>query len=280
MTTASPPSLKSPFARSTLYNMIYGGLFVLAFDLTGKVAIVTGGASGIGVEYCTTLASQGCSVAIFDVSAAAAEERAAQLAAETGRTVRAYDCNVADEADVRAAVSAVLRDFGHIDILVNNAGILRYSDRLEDWNAVIAVNLTGAWLMGREVIRQAMLPQHSGRIVNIGSISATLVSGSGAPSYSVSKAGVIALTKDQATAYAKDGILVNCISPGAMAHGGQGKQSALASNEDTFKKGRHPMKRKGHYGELSAALLMLVSDENTYVNGQNITVDGGWGNVL
>ena len=81
MTTASPPSLKSSFARSTLYNMIYGGLFVLAFDLTGKVAIVTGGASGIGVEYCTTLASQGCSVAIFDVSAAAAEERAAQLAA-------------------------------------------------------------------------------------------------------------------------------------------------------------------------------------------------------
>lgn len=253
---------------------------MLSFDLKGKVAIVTGGGTGIGVEYCDTLVHQGCDLAIFDIDLGLAQQQAERLRSENGVCVRCYRCNVADEAEVKAAVSAVVQDFGKIDILVNNAGILRYSDTLSDWNDVLAVNLTGTWLMGREVVRQSMKENGKGRIVNIGSISATLVSGSGAPSYSVSKAGVLALTKDQATAYAKYGIIVNAISPGAMAHGGQGKQSALASNEDTFKNGRHPMKRKGCYGELSAALLMLVSDENTYVNGQNILVDGGWGNVL
>ncbi|MGM9661693.1 MAG: SDR family NAD(P)-dependent oxidoreductase [Oscillospiraceae bacterium] len=250
------------------------------FDLTGKVAIVTGGATGIGVEYCTTLTEQGCDLAVFDVDMESAQQTAARLGQATGRHVSAYRCNVADEQEVQSAVASVVKDFGKVDILVNNAGILRYSDKLEDWNSVIAVNLTGTWLMGREVIRQSMQENRRGRIVNISSISATLVSGSGAPSYSVSKAGVIALTKDQATAYAGQGILVNAIAPGAMSHGGQGRQSALASNEDTFKKGRHPMKRKGQYGELSAVLLMLVSDENTYVNGQCIMVDGGWSNVL
>ena len=253
---------------------------MLKFDLTGKVAIVTGGATGIGVEYCTTLTEQGCDLAILDVNMELAQQTASHLVYSTNRQVRTYHCNVADEQEVQNAVAAVVKDFGKIDILVNNAGILRYGDNLEDWNSVIAVNLTGTWLMGREVIRQSMLERQYGRIVNISSISATLVSGFGAPSYSVSKAGVIALTKDQATAYASHGILVNAIAPGAMAHGGQGKQSALASNEDTFKRGRHPMKRKGQYGELSAALLMLVSDENTYINGQCIMVDGGWSNVL
>lgn len=253
---------------------------MLSFDLSGKVAVVTGGATGIGVEYCTTLIHQGCDLAIFDIDLELAQQQAEALQRESGRCVRAYRCNVADEAEIQQAVATVVSDFGKIDILVNNAGILRYSDTLSDWNDVLAVNLTGTWLMGREVVRQSMLERGKGKIVNIGSISATLVSGSGAPSYSVSKAGILALTKDQATAFAKHGILVNAISPGAMAHGGQGKQSALASNEDTFKNGRHPLKRKGRYGELSAALLMLVSDENTYINGQNILVDGGWGNVL
>lgn len=176
---------------------------MLYFDLTDKVAVVTGGGTGIGIEYCTTLAQQGCDVAIFDIDLQSAQAQAERLAALSGRNIRAYHCNVADELEVRSSVAAVVRDLGRIDILINNAGILRYSEELEDWNAVIAVNLTGSWLMGREVVRQSMQKNGRGKIVNIASISATLVSGSGAPSYSVSKAGVLALTKEQATAYAK-----------------------------------------------------------------------------
>ena len=245
---------------------------MLAFDLTGKVAIVTGGASGIGVEYCTTLASQGCSVAIFDVSAAAAEERAAQLAAETGRTVRAYDCNVADEADVRAAVSAVLRDFGHIDILVNNAGITRdklmLSMKEADFDDVIDVNLKGVFNMMRHVY-PIFAKQKSGKIVNISSV-AGLMGNPGQTNYSAAKAGIIGMTKSAARELAGRGICCNAVAPGFIE-----TDMTAKFVEDKSALDKIPLKRMGKAEEVANLVFFLASPMSDYITGEVIRCDGG-----
>ena len=257
------------------------------FDLTGKVALVTGGAKGLGNEYVETLARQGCDVALVDYDGEAAVREAARIAEETGKHVRGYACDVCSEGQIIAAVGAVVEDFGRIDILVNNAGILLYGPKtdgrdpyldypVETWDKVMRTNITGTWLMGREVVKQSMQFLGKGRIVNIASVGGIRSTAAGCPSYHASKAGVIMLTASQAAELARFGILVNSISPGSIRNGTMGSRSANASNEEGWKTNGCPLQRRGEYGEVSAALLMLVSDENTYINGQNIVVDGGW----
>ena len=256
-------------------------------DLTGKVALVTGGAIGLGNEYVETLASKGCDVAILDINYEKAREEAARIQAETGHHVKAYYGDVGEEADVIKAVGEIVYDFGRIDILVNNAGILLYGPKedgkdpfmdysLETWDRVMKTNITGPWLVTREVVRQSMQWLRHGKVVNIASVGGIRSTAAGCPSYHASKAGVIMLTASQAAELAPLGIMVNAMSPGSIRNGTMGSRSANASNEEGWKTNGCPLQRRGEYGEMSTVLLMLVSDENTYINGQNIVVDGGW----
>ena len=256
------------------------------YDLSGKVAVVTGAAKGLGNEYAEVLALKGCDVAIIDIEAELGEEEAARISKMTGKQVKSYYGDVGEEADVVKAVSEIVRDFGRIDILVNNAGILLYGPKgegkdpfmdysVETWERVMKTNITGPWLVTREVVKQDM-HKHGGKVVNIASVGGIRSTAAGCPSYHASKAGVIMLTASQAAELAQYGILVNAMSPGSIRNGTMGSRSANASNELGWRSNGCPLKRRGSYGEMSCALLMLVANENSYVNGQNIVVDGGW----
>ena len=257
------------------------------FHLTDKVAMVTGAASGLGNEYVETLAGQGCDVALVDCQLEKAAQEANRISEMTGRRIRPYRCDVGSEAEVSAAVSAIVQDFGRIDILVNNAGILLYGPReggkdpfmdhtVEMWERVMRTNLTGPWLVTREVVRQSMRFLGRGKVVNISSVGGIRSTPAGCPSYHASKAGVIMLTASQAAELAPYGILVNALSPGSIRNGTMAARSANASSEAYWESNGCPLRRAGTYGEMSCALIALVSDENTYINGQNIVVDGGW----
>ncbi len=257
------------------------------YDLTGKVALVTGGAIGLGNEYVETLAGKGCDVAILDIEYDIAVKEAARIQEETGHHIKAYYGDVGEESDVVKAVGEIVQDFGRIDILVNNAGILLYGPKeegkdpymdypVEVWDRVMKTNITGPWLVTREVVKQSMQWLRHGKVVNIASVGGIRSTKAGCPSYHASKAGVIMLTASQAAELAPYGILVNAMSPGSIRNGTMGSRSANASNEEGWKTNGCPLQRRGEYGEMSTVLLMLVSDENTYINGQNIVVDGGW----
>ena len=248
------------------------------FDLTGKVAIVTGGAEGLGQEFVSTLAEQGCDVAIFDMKTEVARATAAEISQSTGKKVIAVKCDVTSETDVINAVATVVKEFGKIDILVNNAGRLIVAlaevHTLEQWKSVIDVDLTGPWLVGREVFKQSMKERRSGRIINISSVAGILVGG-GAPSYNAAKAGVIALTKAQAVEFGPYNILANSIAPGTISNGGMAARSETASDPKSHSEGRNPLKRPGRRGELSGALIYFASDESSYTNAQTLVIDGG-----
>ncbi len=257
------------------------------FDLGGKVAVVTGAATGLGNEYVETLAAQGCDVALVDFNFDKAVTEAKRISELTGKHIRPYHCDVGNEAEVIAAVSDIVRDFGRIDILVNNAGILLYGPKtdgkdpymdhtVEMWEKVMRTNLTGPWLMTREVVKQSMQFLGHGKVVNIASVGGIRSTAAGCPSYHASKAGVIMLTASQAAELARFGILVNALSPGSISNGTMASRSASASSAAYWQTNGCPLKRPGKYGEMSCALIALVSDENTYINGQNIVVDGGW----
>lgn len=145
----------------------------------------------------------------------------------------------------------------------------------QQWQKVIDTDLTGTWLVTRETAKQAMMKQKKGRVINIASIAAYLASPAGCPSYHAAKAGVVGLTKAQAAELAPYNILVNAIAPGTFLNGGMTARSAVASNPETHKKGRNPLKRAGVYGELSGALIYFASDECSYTNAQILSIDGG-----
>lgn len=262
-------------------------MYKFKYDLTGKVALVTGGAIGLGNEYVETLARKGCDVAIMDIDYEKAKEEAARIQAETGHHIKAYYGDVGEEADVVKAVSEIVCDFARIDILVNNAGILLYGPKedgkdpymdysVETWDRVMKTNITGPWLVTREVVKQSMQWTRHGKVVNIASVGGIRSTAAGCPSYHASKAGVIMLTASQAAELARFGILVNALSPGSISNGTMASRSASASSAAYWQTNGCPLKRPGKYGEMSCALIVLVSDENTYINGQNIVVDGGW----
>lgn len=249
--------------------------------------MVTGAASGLGNEYVETLAGQGCDVALVDFDYEKAKKEAQRIAENTGKRIRPYFCDVGSEEAVIQTVSEIVQDFGRIDILVNNAGILLYGPKeegkdpymdysVETWDRVMRTNITGPWLVTREVVKQSMQFLGKGKVINIASVGGIRSTGAGCPSYHASKAGVIMLTASQAAELAPYGILVNAISPGSIGNGTMCSRSATASDDEEWKRNGCPLQRRGEYGEVSALLLMLVSDENTYINGQNIVVDGGW----
>lgn len=243
-------------------------------SLSGKVALVTGGARGIGRATVIELAKAGADVAI---NYAGSEEAAKQLAAEVeglGRKTISIQTNVADSAAVGEMVKKVIEEFGHIDILVNNAGITK--DNLlmrmkeEEWDQVIAVNLKGVFNCIKAVTRQ-MMKQRSGRIINMSSVVGVM-GNAGQANYVASKAGVIGLTKSTARELATRGITVNAIAPGFI------ETDMTSSLGDEVNKGilsQIPLGRMGQPEDIAKMVRFIASDEAGYVTGQIIHVDGG-----
>ncbi|TAJ88514.1 MAG: glucose 1-dehydrogenase [Reyranella sp.] len=245
------------------------------FDLSGKVALVTGASSGLGVHFARTLAEAGASVAI----AARRADRLASLQAELqqgGAKAVAVDLDVQSADSIAAAYEKVEAALGPLDILVNNAGISIVKPALDmpeaDWDAVVDTNLRGAWLMTQAAGRRWVAAKRPGSIVNIASILGLRTIGQVAP-YNASKAGLIHLTRALAMEWARYQIRVNAICPGYIE---------TEMNSDFWKTpggqrliDRIPQRRIGQPEHLDGALLLLASEAGAFMTGSVITVDGG-----
>jgi NAD(P)-dependent dehydrogenase (short-subunit alcohol dehydrogenase family) len=248
------------------------------FDLTGRIALVTGASSGLGVDFAKALANQGANIALV----ARREEKLKEVQKEIeklGVTCHYYVCDVMQTEQIKTAVEQVEKDFGRIDILVNNAGLglLDKAEKTTDemWRSMIDTNLNGAYFFAREV-GKVMLKQKYGRIINIGSIHSTVAMKElPLTAYCSTKGGILMLTKALANEWAKYGITVNAIGPGYFALG----MGANVTNDPELSKIIEfmcPMGRAGVSGELDTTVLYFASEASTYTTGQILTVDGGW----
>ena len=242
-------------------------------SLEGKVALVTGAARGIGQATAVRLAQAGADLALCDLQQDWVEETAEKVRA-LGRRAECFTMNVAESDDITRAVGEVEKAFGRIDVLVNNAGItkdglmMRMSE--EDWDAVLDINLKGAFLCTKAVAR-IMMKQRSGSIVNVASIIG-LIGNPGQCNYSASKAGVIALTKSVAKELAARNIRANAVAPGFIS-----TKMTEALPEEVQKKMLEniPLKRFGTPDDVANVITFLAGDEAAYVSGQVVTVCGG-----
>jgi NAD(P)-dependent dehydrogenase (short-subunit alcohol dehydrogenase family) len=247
------------------------------FNLTGRVAIVTGASQGIGAACAERLAQDGAAVALWDVDDARGQALAESLV-QRGRRAVYRHCNVADKREVDAALAATLQAFGHVDALINNAGIFKAADFLDiteaDWDAVLAVNLKGAFLVGQAVARAMTANADGGAIVNMSSVNGVMAIPSIA-SYNVSKGGVNQLTRVMALALADQRIRVNAVAPGTIAT--ELAQRAVLGSEEAKQRimSRTPMKRLGDPSEIADVCAFLVSDASSYMTGEIVYVDGG-----
>jgi NAD(P)-dependent dehydrogenase (short-subunit alcohol dehydrogenase family) len=247
------------------------------FDLTGKTAIVTGAGRGIGRSIALGIADAGCDVALVSRTESELIELAEEIE-KRGRRALVAPCDVTKPTDIERAVEATKQKFGKIDILINNAGITIKKPaelyELEDWNRVIAVNLTGVFLFAQYTGRE-MIKQRSGKIINISSIAAkTAITGSVA--YCASKGGVDMITKVLACEWAPYGITVNAIGPAYIETPlvAQVKQTRADFEERVVQ--RTPLRRLGQPDEIVGAAIFLSSDASSYMTGETIFVDGGW----
>ena len=247
------------------------------YHLEGRAAVVTGAAQGIGAACAERLSHDGAAVALWDIDAARGEALARSLN-ERGRRAVYLHCNVADKREVDAAVAATLQAFGHIDALVNNAGIFKaaaFLDIIEaDWDAVLDVNLKGAFLVGQAVARAMTANPAGGAIVNMSSVNGVLAIPSIA-SYNVSKGGVNQLTRVMALALAEHGIRVNAVAPGTIATE-LAKNAVLGSDAARQRiMSRTPMQRLGEPHEIAEVCAFLLSSAASYMTGEIVYVDGG-----
>jgi len=249
------------------------------FHLENQVAIVTGASQGIGAACAERLSQDGAAVALWDVDDARGQALAASLV-ERGRRAIYQHCNVALKAEVDAALSATLAAFGRVDALINNAGIFKAANFLDiteaDWDAVIDVNLKGAFLVGQAVAR-AMVANPGGAggaIVNMSSVNGVMAIPSIA-SYNASKGGVNQLTRVMALALADHHIRVNAVGPGTIATE-LAKNAVLGSDEAKARiMSRTPMKRLGEPSEIADVCAFLVSSASSYMTGEIVYIDGG-----
>lgn len=244
------------------------------FDLTGKIALVTGASSGIGKGIAMALARQGAHVVLAARRTEKLEEVKKDIE-EKGGNVLAVQMDVLKKEDIQNAVDETIKTFGHMDILVNDAGALDYSAFLditeEKWDMILDTNLKGYFLVAQAGAKE-MAKQKSGSIINIASIASGGV-GCGFPMlahYTASKGGVIALTETMAMELGPMGIRVNAIAPGAIL-------SEMSPNEDVSQYAhRLAIKRIGKPEEIAAGVVYLASDEASYTTGITLYIDGGW----
>jgi 3-oxoacyl-[acyl-carrier protein] reductase len=243
-------------------------------DLTGKSALVTGGARGIGKAICLNLARQGADIAFVDVGRPEVAEATVAEIEALGRKALYIPADVTDPEACIKAVAVVVEAFGKIDILVNNAGITRddliMRMPIDDWKKVLEVNLFGAFYMIKAVIRP-MLKAHAGRIVNMSSVSGQ-AGQMGQANYSSSKAGLIGLTKATAREVASRGITCNAVAPGFIVT--ELTKDLPTTLTDQIKTAT-PLGRFGTVEEIASAVTFLASDEAAYITGQVLAVDGG-----
>jgi 3-oxoacyl-[acyl-carrier protein] reductase len=241
--------------------------------LSGKTALVTGAAQGIGREIALALATDGADVAICDVNLDAALKTAADIEAK-GRRSMALKANVAASPEVTAMVDQVVEKLGRIDILVNNAGITRDGLILrmkeEDWDMVLSINLKGAFICTKAALKH-MTKQRGGTIINIASIVGAM-GNAGQANYVASKAGLIGLTKTIAREYANRGITANAVAPGFID---TAMTQALSENVRTELSKQIPMGKLGTPEDVANAVRFLASPWASYISGQVIHVNGG-----
>ena len=242
-------------------------------EMTGKLAVVTGAGRGIGRAIAEELAAAGADLALCDVKLEWMEETEAAIRSKGVKAER-FAADVSKSADVDKAVEDIVKAFGKIDILVNNAGITR--DTLlvrmseEDWDAVLSVNLKGAFLFSKAVARP-MMKQRSGCMVNIASIIG-LIGNAGQCNYAASKAGLIALTKSVAKELASRNIRVNAVAPGFI----QSKMTEVLTEEVQKRMlDAIPLKRFGLPADVANVVRFLAGDNASYMTGQVLTVSGG-----
>ncbi|WP_295636443.1 SDR family NAD(P)-dependent oxidoreductase [uncultured Methylibium sp.] len=246
------------------------------FALAGKVAVITGAAQGIGAACAERFAREGAPVALWDVDDARGEALAGRLRASGAQALYAH-CDVSKATEVQAALAATLAEFGRVDVLVNNAGIFKAADFLDvteaDWDAVIAVNLKGHFLVGQACAR-TMAAQGAGAIINMSSVNG-LMAIPAIASYNASKGGINQLTRAMALALADRGVRVNAVAPGTIAT--ELAAQAVLTSEDAKQRilGRTPMRRLGEPAEIADIVAFLASDAASYMTGQIVYADGG-----
>jgi NAD(P)-dependent dehydrogenase (short-subunit alcohol dehydrogenase family) len=258
------------------------------FRLDGRVAIITGAGGLLGMQHAIALSDCGANVVLTDLHIEACKPIASQILERNQVQMVTWPCDVTQRISWQALLDRVLSHFGHIDILVNNAAFTTASPSanynapfqdfpVEDWQQILSVNLTGTFL-GCQVIGAQMLAQRSGSIINMASLYGVVSpnhrmypeTGIHQPvAYSVSKAGVIALTRYLATLWAGAGVRVNCITPGGVYNQ---HPDLFASRYASLS----PMGRMAHRDEMRGALIYLASDASAYCTGHNLIVDGGW----
>ena len=257
------------------------------FHLEGQVGVITGAAQGIGAACAERLSHDGAAVALWDIDRARGEALARELS-DRGRRALFVTCDVADKHQVDAALRTTLSAFGRVDALINNAGIFHAASFLDiteaDWDAVIGVNLKGAFLVAQAVARQmvlqvaqaAQVPHDgpAGAIVNMSSVNGVLAIPSIA-SYNVSKGGVNQLTRVMALALAEHGIRVNAVAPGTIAT--ELAKNAVLGSEAARQRilSRTPLRRLGEPHEIADVCAFLISRAASYMTGEIVYVDGG-----
>ncbi len=241
----------------------------MAGRFADKVAVVTGGASGIGLATARRLASEGAKVAVADLHGDAADRAAATLLTDGAPDALGLACDVSDEAAVEAAVAATLARFGRLDVVINNAGAMLFKPLAEftgqDWFRILGVDLMGAV----HFTRQAFLHMKGGAVVNLSSVHAERTSPLVAP-YAAAKAAILSLTRSAAIEGAAKGIRVNAVVPGAI-------DTPMLWDNPNVKSGVEKISKSdvGRAEDVAAAIAYLASDDATFITGTSLAVDGG-----
>ncbi|MDP7205472.1 MAG: SDR family NAD(P)-dependent oxidoreductase [Pirellulaceae bacterium] len=253
------------------------------FDLSGRVALVTGGAQGLGAAIGSMLSRQRAVTVLVDIDLPAAEEQASKIEQQTGNLVQAVACDVGEEDQVAELVTRLAAEHGRLDVLVNNAGIHRRVDALapqqEDVREIFRVNLLGALNMS-SAVGGVMVGQGDGTIINISALGGGLVGlGRGGSAYGMSKGGIVALTRDLAAEWTGRGVRVNAVAPGWIR---TPMTEALQNNEQgaAMVLKQVPAGRWGEPEDVAGVVTFLASDASRYISGHTIPVDGGALNVI
>jgi NAD(P)-dependent dehydrogenase (short-subunit alcohol dehydrogenase family) len=256
----------------------------VAARLSGRVAIVTGSASGIGRAIAIRLADEGASVVVSDVRADPREggEPTERLIAQRGGTCVRLDADASRWDEIDRLVTDTVERFGRLDVMVNNAAIAGAASKplLEtteaDWDQIMKVNLRGVFLCCKraiaEMIAQEPIGEVRGRVINISSQHG-MVGSPGHVAYSASKGGVVNLTRQLAVDYARRGILVNAVAPGKIMTGSPEQEDP---ERTAYAEARTPFPRLGRPDDVAGAVVFLASDDALYISGTNLLVDGGW----